>query len=94
LAVETIISVIGLSFFPGIREMQANRTPTLVIEGEHSPFAKFTNPQGQQLMVSGQDLARLLGGQYALVEGAGHIPHCENSQGTAKVIFDFVQQAG
>ncbi len=65
----------------------AVRAPTLVLMGTHDP--DFDDPAGEA-----ETMARLLRGQVAMIEGAGHYPHAEMPEKTAPIVLDFLAARG
>ena len=66
-------------------DLAAIDVPTLVVMGTKDP--DFPDPAAEAATV-----ARLLGGEVAMIEGAGHYPHAEMAEATAAVILPFLSR--
>lgn len=66
--------------------LAAVRAPTLVVMGTKDP--DFADPAAEATTVAG-----LLHGRAAMVEGAGHYPHVEFADETARAILAFLAEA-
>lgn len=62
------------------------KAPVLVLMGSKDP--DFPDPAGE-----GKLVAEATGGRLELIEGAGHYPHAELPEQTARVILDFLNDA-
>jgi len=71
---------------PSDERLDRVKAPSLVIMGRKDP--DFPDPASE-----GRTIADRLGGELALVEGAGHYPQTEMPDETASIIIDFLRRS-
>jgi pimeloyl-ACP methyl ester carboxylesterase len=70
---------------PAEERLGKTEAPALVVMGSKDP--DFPQPEGEARYIGGQ-----VGGQVAIIEGAGHYPQTEMPDKVAPIILDFLQK--
>jgi len=80
---EAVLAMLGASKRASGERMPQVKQPALVLMGSKDP--DFKNPEAEAKRV-----AAVVGGDYRMIENAGHYPHAEMPEATAPLMIAFI----